>query len=1005
MNIYSFIPLIATIIYIPLIISTASNRPWQTKHRLFVTFVIVAMIWSLTDYIFRNNFLPQYHLLFLKAIIILFTAMAVQFYCFISSFFAQRQGRWLLFAYFTLALVVVLVATGQLPEGITTEGNKIYPEYGKSIIYMAVPLLILLARTFLALWYRLKIQENPVIRNQLITLLFSLVVLTVFTTVAILPWGREFPISHIGNLINALLLSYATIRHQLVDIRLVLRRGLGWTILGIIGVLSYWLIYLALHFVLGFKLDGTEIFAAILSSIAVATFIYRLRSSLFIAMGKALGGSSYEYRKKLSDFTREIHKVFSLKKQGGELLALVSKSIGCKKACLLFADESNNGFSVQICEPKGKSNMLSSLVLRGDNPIVDFLKREQKPLTRDDIAVLPEFRSLWKQEKEQIDTEDLEVFLPLISRGKLIGILMLDKKKYGRYSLEDFTLLEEVTSRVAVSMEKEYLSELLREREEELSVINRSSAIITSSLDIQRIYDSFIKELKKIVEVSWAAIVLLEENELYFLALSSEIGSAWKVGERIPANDTAVQYAASTRKPVIESDLSQDNKLTMKRYLFDHGIRSVVYLPLIANNNVIGSLIIASRHSNAYSNRDVKLLEELSLLIAMPIENSRLYAVAEHKARSDSLTGLLNRRSLDEMIASEIGRHSRYGGTFSLMLLDLDTFKAYNDSYGHLAGDEFLRKVSTIMKTSIRGSDQAFRYGGDEFALLLPQTDIVDAIKVAERIRNRIGKTAEADQIPSTASLGLASWPADGIGVTEIIAAADSALLQAKRNGGNSIHLYSQGQSPRDNQPPVKENNEDSRVLSTIYSLAATVDARDHYTCSHSKKVNEYAVALAEALQLEPLEISRLSTCAFLHDIGKIGISDEILNKPGKLDAAEWGVIKGHPQMGAAIASHTRQLAPCIDGIRHHHERYDGSGYPKGLRGEEIPLEARILAIADAFAAMTSERRYSAPLSREQAMNEVRRGAGTQFDPRLTEIFLKIMETEPIGTASENKRR
>jgi putative nucleotidyltransferase with HDIG domain len=193
--------------------------------------------------------------------------------------------------------------------------------------------------------------------------------------------------------------------------------------------------------------------------------------------------------------------------------------------------------------------------------------------------------------------------------------------------------------------------------------------------------------------------------------------------------------------------------------------------------------------------------------------------------------------------------------------------------------------------------------------------------------------------------------------------------------------------------------------LSTIYALAATVDARDHYTRSHSQKVSEYALLIAEALNLGPAEVNKLCTSALLHDIGKVGINDGILNKKGELTAEEWEAIKVHPQLGATIASHAPQLAPCIPGILHHHERYDGGGYPKGLKGEEIPLEARILAIADAFAAMTSTRSFSPAISQEEAVEEIKRGAGTQFDPHLVEVFLSVVQTLPIATTGENVRR
>jgi diguanylate cyclase (GGDEF)-like protein len=399
------------------------------------------------------------------------------------------------------------------------------------------------------------------------------------------------------------------------------------------------------------------------------------------------------------------------------------------------------------------------------------------------------------------------------------------------------------------------------------------------------------------------------------------------------------------------------------------------------------------------------LLEQLASQIAMSIENSRLYAEAEEKARIDELTGLLNRRSLDELIITEIARHSRYGGAFSLIIFDLDSFKAFNDRHGHPAGDKLLAKIGNITKSTIRNVDQAFRYGGDEFAILLPNTPLDAANQVAERIRKQIASKMKSARIPITASLGLANWPADGINSQEVIAAADAALYHAKREGGNRTYCASGTLLPLSETTADAKEVDDGETLSAIYALAATVDAKNHYTHSHWEKVKEYAVILAKALNLEPTEISRLETCALLHDIGKIGISEKILNKPGKLTTEEWEVIKSHPQVGANIVSHTPQLAPCLAAILYHHERHDGLGYPKGLKGEEIPLEARILALADAFAAMTSERAYSNALTFEEALEEIKRGAGTQFDPQLVEIFCSVLATAPVKSVEEKVRR
>jgi len=1005
MNIYALIPLTAVVAYIPLLVTTISSRPWHARHRLFLLFLIAAMTWSLTDVFLRSNAFPQYNVLLLKIVIIGFTWTAVQFHAFASSFFAPGQGRWLPLAYISLALVIALVFLGHLAEGVTVfNGDKLHLDYGKGVVFLSLPLLALAGRITFVFGRMLRTLENPVLRNQIFSLLFGLFILILFTLFALLPWGREFAITHFGNMIVAFTLGYAVIRHQLVDIRIVLRRGLAWMSLAIIGSVSYGLLLAALHAILGIEFDFTITSIVTLIVLFVGVMIYKLRDYLFITVGKAFQGRSYDYRKKLSDFASKIHNVFSLKEQGGQLLELVTKAVGCKRAGLLFLEGGSQDFVIQFVAPRG--NGLSGLRLSGQNPIVEYLRREQKLLTRDSLAILPEFRALWEEEKKAITSNEIELFVPLISRERLIGILVLEKKQSGRYSLEDLSLLEEVTDRVAVSMEKEYLRERLREREEELSVINRSSAIITSSLDIPKIYDSFIQELKKVVEAHWAAIALIEETHLRFLALYSEIGSAWKVGERVPLRGTATEWVASHKETVVEPDLSQVTRFVTGKVHLRQGIRSIIYLPLIAKGEVIGSFTVASRNPNAYGQRHITLLEQLASQIAMSIENSQLYAKAEEKARIDELTGLLNRRSLDEQMTSEINRHSRYGGVFSLIILDLDGFKAFNDNYGHLAGDKLLGKIGSIMRNAIRSTDQAFRYGGDEFAILLPNTSIDAATQVAERIRKQLPAKVKTGYIPITASFGLATWPADGMSANEVIAAADAALYQAKRKGGNRSHCASGSLLPAEGTAvSAGDIQHDGETLSAIYALAETVDARDNHSQSHWKRVKEYAVLLGRALNLEALDISKLETCALLHDIGKIGISSQILNKQGKLTAEEWETIKSHPQVGVNIASQARQLAPCLPGILHHHERYDGSGYPKGLKGEEIPLEARILAIADAFAAMTSTRSYSEALSLEEALKELKQGAGKQFDPHLVEVFCSAIEAAPVAPGERIIRR
>jgi diguanylate cyclase (GGDEF)-like protein/putative nucleotidyltransferase with HDIG domain len=992
MNIFAFIPLVATIAYIPLLFMTTSNRPWQKQHRLFIAFLIAAISWSLTDYVYRSDLLPDHNDILIRIVIVAASFMGVQFHTFVSFYFPPNKNRWLVLAYSSLIANIILAIIGIVPVGFKMDGALLVPDYQYSIFIVAVPLLLLVIRDFWVFIPRLKNQGNPIVSNQITSLVICLGVLTGFMMMADLPFGKVFPISHLGNIINAIILSYAVLGHRLIDIRIVVRSGLVWMIIGVIGLASFWVTLVMFHAVFNIELTPAAMMASSLAAIISVILIYKLRDVITRFMGKAFQGESFLFREKLVDFANKIHNVFSLKEQGGELLNLVIRAIGCNKAGLLFLDP-NEDYEIQLMQPTGKENSLYNFKLRGDNPVVEYLKRERRPLTKESLTVLPEFLALWQQEKETIETNGIELFMPLISRDKLIGILVLDNKQSGRYNLEDYSLLESVVGRVAVSMEKEYLLEQLKEREEELSVINRSNAIITSSLDIQRIYDNFIKELKRVVDVDWAAIGVIEDTEIYFMAISTDIGSPWKVGERIPLKGTATEWVANHHKPIIDPDLTLDMRFSTSKYHLQHFIRSIAYLPLIISNQVIGTLTVASRKPDAYNSRHLKLLEQLASQVAMPIENARLYAKTERMARVDSLTGLLNRRSLDEILPSEIGRHSRYGGVFSLIILDLDSFKSLNDNYGHLAGDELLRQIGIIMKNSLREADRAFRYGGDEFAILLPQTPMDAALRVAERIRQQTFAKIEIGSVPISISLGLASWPTDGVVTNDILASADAALYQAKRLGGNrsicsSINLKNDSRSAIN---IGNKENQDSGALSTIFALAATVDARDRYTHNHSKQVHDYAQAIGEGLGLEPLEVNRLGTCALLHDIGKIGISDEILNKKDTLSEKEWEIVKSHPVLGAAIASHSSQLSQCVQGILHHHEKYNGEGYPDGLKGEEIPLESRILAIADSFAAMTSARVYSRMLTYEAALEEIKNGAGTVYDPKLVKVFLEVI--------------
>ena len=990
MNTHALIPLIATIAYIPLFVVLFSNRPWGRKQKFFLLLLIPAVLWSLSGFFFRSGFLVPHRLLLTKVGICFGIWMGVQYHYFLRSFYRLQRVR-IPLAYILVVSMAVLAVLGYIPQGMDITASGINVQYGSWFILIVSCIFALGGRDIYSLAHRHRVLADPAERNRIVYLLLGVAILIIFTSSTFFPFGGGYPFAHIGSLLNAGILTYAVARHRLLDFRVVLREALGFCGMAAFLAVTFfaWLLLLLKAF--GLELGFSIIIIAMLGTLAVAAVCWdRVHAAVLGRIGRVFYGERIEPRHRLSDFIAKIHSVPTLEQFGSQLVSLLSQSVDCHRACLLLPRAGSGDFAVRFSYPPVEDNPIAKLKVRHDSPVVAWLKREAQILPERNLSILPEFQSLWQGEKEDIQSAKVEIFVPLINKGELVAILAVGNKRNNRlYCVEEIDLMESIAGQVAASMEKEYLHEQLEEQDRELTLVNGLTTIVTSSMNIEEIFEGFAQELKKVVDVDWGTIALIEGAELRFLALSSAIGSAWKVGERIPLEGTAAEWVAKEKKPLYEANLERHKRFWTGEHHVRRGIRSIVYLPLVVRGEGIGSLIVASRRAAAYNPGQIRLLERLALQIATPIENSQLYARAEQRARIDELTGLFNRRHFEERLKEEIARHSRYGNVFSLLMLDLDNLKTYNDIYGHPAGDEILKQIGAIIRSSIRNADQAFRYGGDEFTVILPQTISEDAYVVAERVREQIASEMKAKEVAITCSIGLASYPSDGVMSGELVTATDTALYYAKRTGGNRTYLSAKVLSE-----PLTEAGANARGggLSAVYALVSAVDAKDHYTYGHSRKVNTYAVALAEAIGLSPDEVSRVSTTALLHDIGKIGIPDKILSKKGKLTTEEWEAIKSHPKLGANIIGNVPSLVSCLPGILYHHERWDGTGYPEGLKGETIPLDARILAIADAFAAMTSARPYRDALCDEKVIKQLRQGAGKQFDPQLVEVFISLVE-------------
>jgi diguanylate cyclase (GGDEF)-like protein len=379
----------------------------------------------------------------------------------------------------------------------------------------------------------------------------------------------------------------------------------------------------------------------------------------------------------------------------------------------------------------------------------------------------------------------------------------------------------------------------------------------------------------------------------------------------------------------------------------------------------------------------------LSAALVGPVVAIALYQRSVHRelramrlALTDPLTGLGNHRYFYEQLERAMHQAEAAGKCVALCLFDIDDFKQVNDRYGHPIGDELLVAVAG----RLRKDGEAFRLGGDEFALLLIGPTEEEARRIAEGVLSR---TTQVRALPGEhicLSCGIALYPAVGVERSELVRVADSALYLAKEHGKNRVRVYRPDLLELAELRRLAEGPDRAARLRAAASLAHAVDARDAYTGSHSYMVGELAARVATRMGLESEQIELARLAGSLHDLGKLAIPEEILRKPGPLNEAERLVLERHPQIGFRMLD-SLGVEPVASWVLHHHERWDGEGYPERLGGERIPLGSRILFVADAYDAMTSERVYRSRLSHERAISELERCAGTQFDPEVVSAF------------------
>ena len=664
---------------------------------------------------------------------------------------------------------------------------------------------------------------------------------------------------------------------------------------------------------------------------------------------------------------------------------------------------------------------------RAGHGLTEHVLRTKEPLL---------IRENFSQTIDRLEVEsrrDMQSFcaVPILLHGEptgVIGMFSLTQEK--AFDLGHVDILTILAAQMAVAMENARLFAGEQERARQLELLNNVSRRAISTLHPEEMLAAIAAELHLGLPYDHIGLGILD-YETREVVIQVEAGHrAQGLNRRFKLGEGCVGQVAQSGT-LRQVDNPQDAR-AIQPVLADAA--SVLCLPIVYGDQLLGVLNIESRQPRAFHDKDVLLLRTLADVVASALHNAFAFQKAQEQAITDGLTGVKTHRFFMEALSSEWRRSTRVSRPFSLALLDLDKFKFVNDYFGHLEGDSVLQRVGRVLEQNVRRSDVVARYGGDEFVILMPETNADQAYRLADKLRQWIANDPLLRERKITASIGLATFPQHAPTAPELIQISDAGMYLAKHQGGNVIvsadhykmteqkewqrnvleaylgvtikRLFATGPEAFDEVYHRLEQVIDSlggqdesqelpaAMVETVTSLAFAIDAKDHYTQGHSQNVARYCTLVAHHLRLPDKEIEEIRLAAVLHDVGKIGIPERILNKPSALDPDEFEIMKEHAMLGAKILEPLRSIPRVQRIVRHHHERWDGGGYPDGLTGEEAPLGSRLIAIADAYDTMITERTYKTSLSCLEALEELERCAGAQFDPKLAKSFVGVVRKE-----------
>ena len=525
------------------------------------------------------------------------------------------------------------------------------------------------------------------------------------------------------------------------------------------------------------------------------------------------------------------------------------------------------------------------------------------------------------------------------------------------------------------------------ERTQHLAILHSITSTLNSSLDKNSVLTIALEQIMAATNAEQGAIWLRHNNMIS--PDKAEWHLAYAKGFPSKNHEDALRVLAieTVDDEVILSAKTQSFFQTT--YDFPASSGKFLAVPIRSGGLLLGvqALVLKSGKPD-YDTRSV--VESVALEVGTSLQNAQLYQEARQRADRDGVTNLLNHRAIQEQLTAILRNSQKSGEPFSVLMMDLNDFKYFNDTYGHPVGDDVLRNVAMQLKKIGGTINPVGRYGGDEFIILMPGQNHEHARQtyqtLLETMEQEHFEVAPGVRIPISMSYGWSVFPDDGKSALELITIADANLYRYKQRG----ELEDEAAAIHRRTAPAGK----STAFGVLDALITAIDNKDHYTRKHSDEVAHYALLIAQELDYSSESLRAVRISGLLHDVGKIAVPDDILRHPGKLSQTDWEIMKQHPTFGALIVKDLPYLEDVISGIRSHHERWDGRGYPDGLSGMQIPVMGRLLAVPDTYSALTTNRPYRKGHTPQEALLEIKRSILTQFDPLIAKTFIEVMKRE-----------